>query len=281
MKALRSALSLVGVLAALPATAAPKHIIISDSLVANADKWDVKRGALWMGTFKWRFGDYAVVASKLGWTRGGTRTNLFRTKMESYSGNKFSFVLSGKTTDSAFVTAAHDIRARSNPGLKVSEGWTVGGDDRVLESDLFTASITLNRDTTETWALSIGTTDVSNKDGEYREGVGTHAADLTHGERRIVLVPVFSRKLAEKQSFASALKSQFIPPAMGYEFIEDGQSRCALEYFSSGLGGSHKNTIWMRRSTDARLQLVLAAAMTAVLQMQCTALEAGAGAAQP
>ena len=54
---------------------------------------------------KWRFGDYAVVASKQGWTRTGTHSNLFKTKTESRSVNEFSFVLSNNTTDSAFVDA--------------------------------------------------------------------------------------------------------------------------------------------------------------------------------
>jgi hypothetical protein len=268
MKAIRSALSLGFLLAAIPASAAPKHVILSDSLLANADTWDVKQGAQWMGIHKWRFGDYAVVTSKSGWTTSGTHTDLFHTKSESHSGNKFSFVLTNRTTDSAFVSAAHDVRAQSHPGLKLGSDVTIGGDDRVLESESFTASITVNRDTTEAWVLSIGTTDVSSAAGESREDQGTHAATLTHGDRRIVLDPVFSKKLTEHRSFTSQLGLQLAPPAMGYEFIEDGRSLCALEYFSSGLAGAHKNTVWMLRGADARLQLVLAAAMTAVLELK-------------
>jgi hypothetical protein len=151
--------------------------------------------------------------------------------------------VSNKTTDSAFANAAHDVVARSQPGLKVGNGVTIGGDDRVLESDQFTAFITLNRDTTEEWVLSIGTTDVSNKDGDYPEGVGSRAATLTRGERHIVLAPVYSKKLTEHMSFASKLAMQFGAPSMGYEFVEGGHSLCALEYFSAGFGGSYKNTI--------------------------------------
>ena len=84
-----------------------------------------------------------------------------------------------------------------------------------------------------------------------------------------MLDPVFSKKLTEQRSFTSQLGLQLAPPAMGYEFIEDGRSLSALEYFSSGLAGAHKNTVWMRRGADARLQLVLAAAMTAVLELKC------------
>jgi len=268
MKAFRFVLCIVGLLAALPTSAAPKHIIISDSLLANADPWDVKRGGQWMGISKWRFGDYAVVASKMGWTSSRSDTNFFKTKMESSSRNKFSFVLSSKTTDSAFVSAEHQLIARSNPGLKVAEGVRLGGDDRTVATDHFVASIIVDRDTSETWDLLIGSTEVSEY-GRDRDDLARYTSVLIHGDRRIVLVPAFSKKLSEKQSFGSMLTMDFHPPAMGFEFIEDGRSLCAVEYFSSGIAGMHKNTVWMDRTADLRMRLVLAAAMTAVLELKC------------
>jgi len=274
MKAFRSVLCLLGLLVALPAAAAPRNIILSDSLLANADKWDVKQGAEWLGTRKWRFGDYAVVA-KQGWTTGGSHTNLFKTKTESSTTRKFSLVLSNKTTDSAFVNAAHEITARSNPGLNLGNGWTAGGDGRTVEADRFMASIRLNRDTTE-WELAIGATDVSDRHGDSIEGEATHGATLRSGERKIVLNPVFSKKFTKRPSFGSLLTMSVHPPAMGYEFVEDGRSLCAVEYFSEGLAGSAKNKVWMDRNADPRLQLVLAAAMTAVLQMESAVLNAPA-----
>jgi hypothetical protein len=268
MKAFRSALSIVGLLAALPASAAPKHILISDSLLTNADQWDVRRNDHWVGMNKWAFGDYAVGASKTGWTTGGTHTNFFKTKTVSHSDNKFSFVMSNKTTDSAFVEAAHQIIARSNPGLKVAQGVHIGGDDQTVETDHFIASITIGRDTTEMWDLYVGSTEISDSGGD-RDDLARHTSVLIHGERRIALVPVFSKKLDQKQSFASKLALQFHPPAMGYEFIEAGHSLCAVEYFSSGISGMYKNTVWMDKGADPRLRLVLAAAMTSVLELKC------------
>jgi len=277
MKAFRSAPYLLGLLVALPATAAPKNIILSDSLLANADKWDVKQGAQWMGKIhKWRFGDYAVVASKQGWTTTGTHTNLFKTKTESRTVNKFSFVLSNKTTDSAFVNTAHEITAQSNPGLKLGNGWTAGGDGQTHEADHFLANIMVNRDTTDTWELSIGETGVTDRHGESVEREATHTATLTSGERLIVLTPVFSKKFDKRPSFSEQLTMSFHPPAMGYEFVEKGRSLCAVEYFSSGLAGSAKNTVWMDRTADPRLRLVLAAAMTAVLQLHLVTAKAPA-----
>ena len=268
MKTFRSVLSIVGLLAALPASAAPKHILLSDSLLANADRWDVKRGDHWVGMNRWSFGDYAVVANKTGWTTGGTDTNFFKTKSVSHSENKFSFVLSNKTTDSAFVNAVHQIIARSNPGLQVAQGVHVGGTGQTVATDHFFASISISRDTTEMWNLFVGDTEVSESGGD-RDDLATHRSGLSHGDRRIALVPVFSKNLAVKQSFGSMLAMQLHPPAMGYEFIEDGRSLGAVEYFSSGISGMYKNTVWMDKSADPRLRLVLAAAMTSVLELKC------------
>jgi hypothetical protein len=278
MKLCRSALSLLGLVFALDATAAPKNIILSDSLLANADKWNVDQGAQWMGKIhKWRFGDYAVVASKQGWTTTRTDTNFFKTKMQSQTATKFSFVLTNKTNDSAFVSAVHEISSRSNPGFKLGHGWTAGGDGgQTHELDQLMASITLSSDTTESWGLSIGQTDITDRHGDSVDGGSTHTATLTSGERRVVLTPVFSKKLGKHPSLGTQLTMDFHPPAMGYEFVENGRSLCAVEYFSSGLAGSAKNTVWMDRNADTRLQLVLAAAMTAVLELQAAAASAPA-----
>jgi hypothetical protein len=56
---------------------------------------------------------------------------------------------------------------------------------------------------------------------------------------------------------------------MGYEFVEAGHSLCAVEYRSSGMSGLYKNTVWMDKRADSRLRLVLAAAMTSMLELKC------------
>jgi len=270
MKAFGLVLFTAGLLAAPAAFAKPKHILISDSLLAHGDQWDVKRHDHWVGMNRWSFGEFAVVASKTGWTTGGTHTDLFKTKSESHTENKFSFVMSNRT-DSAFVDAAHQILVQSNPGLKVGENVHIGGTGQTVETDHFIASITIGRDTTEMWDLFVGETEVSDVEGD-RDDLARHTAVLIHGDRRIGLVPVFSKKLDQKQSFGSMLGMHFHPGAMGYEFIEQGHSLCAVEYFSSGISGMYKNTVWMDKSADPRLRLVLAAAMTSVLELKCQEL---------
>src|SRR5262249_43648981 len=150
----------------------------------------------------------------------------------------------------------------------LGHGTTVGGTGLTLETDRFVAYIMNNQDSTEVWELSIGQTEVSDRSGESLEGEGTQAGTVTSAERRIERDPVFSRRLDERPSFASQLTLRFNPPAMGYEFVEGGRSLCAVEYYSTGLAQSFKNKVWMDRNLDPRMQLVLSAAMTAVMQLK-------------
>ena len=57
-------------------------------------------------------------------------------------------------------------------------------------------------------------------------------------------------------------------PALGYEFIENGQSISALQYFGGGALGYNKNIVWIHNSLDEKVKLILAAASTAILQIK-------------
>lgn len=250
MKAL-CAVSIVGSILVFVRVSTAQHtIVINDSLASNADTLLVKHGAQGMGKIaKWRIGDYEVVASHMGPTTIRTRGN--KTEAESSSTGKFSFVLTNRTPDSASVNAAHSSTVHSLHDKGRDRGWTFGiHDEVVLDSANGTASITLTGDTTDTWALRVGVTMGDSTAREY-EGV------LTNGDRRIVISPASSRTHGRWGVLGSAA---------GFEFTENGQSLCALQYF----GGTFGNTtlVWMLRSLDARTKLLLAAAMTAVLQMK-------------
>jgi len=199
---------------------------------------------------KWRFGDYAVVSSKIGPTTTRATGNIFSTEAESRSTENFSFVLTNRTPDSARVNVSHNSTVQSLHETVSGHGWSIGSDEVVLEAENATAFITINGDTTDTWALLIGVTIGHGADG-------IHQAVLTNGERKIVLSPA-----------SSNTHGRYDVPgaAAGYEFIENGQSLCALQYFGGTLGIT--NIVWMLRSLDARTKLILAAAMTAVLQMK-------------
>lgn len=271
MKAFRFAVSVVALLGALPAFAEPKHILISDSLLANADQWNVKRNNYRAGMNSWQFGEFGAAKSNVTWITGGADTNFFRTKSVRHSEQKSSFVMRNQAGDSALVNFARQVVSQSNPGLDLGHGTHVGGTGQTVETDHFIASIAIGRDTAEVWNLVIGETDVAEW-GYDRSDLASHSSILAHGDRRIALVPVFSRKLAAKKSFGEMLRRMRVP-GMGYEFIENGRSLCAVEYFSSGLLGPGRNTVWMARDADPRLRLVLAAAMASVLELKCAMQE--------
>jgi hypothetical protein len=238
------AASVLGLLAAPSVTAAQKTILISDTLVANADKLKVNNPAQWMGRIAgWRFGDYAVATSKQGPVKSTTRQHFF--KADSSASEKFSFVLTNKTTDSAMVNAARNSTVKSLRSLDLGNGWSIGRDEVVSESDNLAAFITINRDTSDTWAFILGVT-----------GSSSYTGFLTNGERRITVAVASSNRNALDLSGW---------PALGYEFLEDGRSLGAIQYF----GGLWRPAqfVWLDRNLDARTKLLLAAAMTTVLQV--------------
>lgn len=57
-------------------------------------------------------------------------------------------------------------------------------------------------------------------------------------------------------------------PAFGYEFIEKEKAVSCLPYYGGSVLGMNKNIIWLRNNLYAKLKLVLAAAMTAMLQIK-------------
>jgi hypothetical protein len=89
-----------------------------------------------------------------------------------------------------------------------------------------------------------------------------YEAFLTDGSRKIFIFPVSSNKNGGDK------RSQ---PALGYEFTENGQSLCALQYYGGGMLGMNKNVVWIRKDGDEKMKLILAAAATAILQIKVTA----------
>ena len=236
-------------LIAVPAPATGQTIIINDSLSAHADRMVVKKGAQWTGRIaRWSFGEYAVVSSKGGSTAVDTRRNLLNTATDSTSSQKFSFVMTNRTGDSAWVDAAHNVWVQALRGLALGHGFSLGGTDTVWQSDNFIAFITINRDTTDTWTLLMGL-DQSETHTEY-------ASILSNGERRLEV------------TFVSSDRKRRMPPpylsSLGYEFVENGRSLGAVQVLGMSLREPY--LVWLDRGLDARMKLILSAAMTAVLQ---------------
>src|SRR5207249_2855285 len=139
----------------------------------------------------------------------------------------------------------------------------LGDNDLTQASDSCIAVIVVNRDTTDTWTLFKIATSAPRESLDFQ-------AFLTNGTRTIVLTPVRSKSKPDNsghKSFLLRLLSQSWPPAMGYEFIENGKSLCALHAYGGGPNGGSP-IVWMDRGLEARSKLMLAAAMTTVLQLE-------------
>lgn len=239
------------------AQAQGKELIISKELAENSEMLKVKMGAQWMGKiWKFKFGDYAVVDSKMGWKKVKTKSNLLNTKSEVNSDQKFSFVLTNKTNDSAIVNAVENISIEELQSFEIFPNFYLGSDEILKDSRKFSAFISTTNNE-ETWVLVM-------KNTQGSEVAYKNEAFLTNGERLIAIIPVSSEKDTKKRSELGMILNL---PAMGYEFIENDQSLCAMQYYGGGVLGMNKNIIWLKSDLDARMKLIYAAAMTAILQI--------------
>ena len=229
-------------------------IIISESLATNSTPLNVKMGTQWMGKiWKMKFGEYAIVDSKIGWTKTSSKSNLLNTKTESKTTQKFAFTLCNKTGDSAKVNAANDIEVKALQETELFNIFIAGENEILLDSRNFIALININQDTSETWTLCMNVTFGSTvEDGGF--------AFLTNGERKIVINSAQSNN--SKGVFSQML------PALGYEFKENGETLCAVQYYGGGATGGNKNIVWIHDKLDSRMKFILAAAMTSVLQLK-------------
>lgn len=240
------------------AQAQSKELIISKELAENSEMLKVKMGTQWMGKiWKFKFGDYSVVDSKLGWRKVKTKSNLLNTKSEVNSDQKFSFVLTNKTNDSALVNAVDNISVEQLQSFEIFPNFYLGSDELLKDSRKFSAFISTTNNE-EIWVLVM-------KNTQGSEVAYENEAFLTNGERLIAIIPVSSIKDTKKRSELSMIQN---PPAMGFEFIENDQSLCAMQYYGGGVFGLNKNIIWLKSDLDSRMKLIYAAAMTAILQVK-------------
>ena len=246
---------LVAAILIIPASiSAQKNIIIDESLAANADQYKVKMGTQAFGKiWKFRFGNYAVLSSKNGWTVTSEKSNFMNTRTERKSSEKFSFKL-GSGSDVVTVNAANDITFEMTNEIQLFSNISWGNDEVIKRSDNFLAMINFNEDTTENWALLVNA-ERAVAAGNQFEGV------LTNGTRNINITSASSNKEGEDNR---AL------PAMGYQFEENGLYLSAVQYYGGGALGMNKNIVWINKGIDAKLKLIVAAAMTALLQIKVT-----------
>jgi len=230
-----------------------KKIIISDDLSNNAEELKVKVGTAWFGKiWKFKFGDYEVGKSKLGWTTTNQKSNLLNTKTESNTENKFSFVLNNKSSEEAIVNAMIKVEVEELQSFELFPNFFVGNNEVLSDSHFFSSLITTTSKMDETWVMIMAETYDSDTGYKYE-------AFLRNSDRTISIIPTSSNKNGgDARTF----------PALGYEFIENNKSLGAMQYFGGGALGYNKNIVWLRSDLDERMKLILAAAMTSVLQFK-------------
>jgi hypothetical protein len=241
-----------------------KELMISKELAENSEMLKVKMGAQWMGKiWKFKFGEYAVVDSKIGWKKVKSKSNLLNTKSEVNSNQKFSFVLTNKTNDSAIVNAAENITIEQLQSFELFPNFYLGSDELLKESQNFSAFISTTNNNEETWVLVM-------KNTQGKKVAYENEAFLTNGERLISIIPISSNNDTKDRSELGMMLNL---PAMGYEFIENDQSICAMQYYGGGVLGMNKNIIWLKSDLDSNMKLIYAAAMTAIMQISQIELE--------
>jgi hypothetical protein len=242
-------------------------IVISSGLSSRVDQLPVKVGTAWMGKiYKIKFGEYYVGESKMGWTITTQKAGILNRKTESSSKQKFSFELNGSSTEIALVNAV------SSMDTEALREWTITSystsqvqvsldtdTELLLQSNSFSAIITIDNDTTAIWTLIMTTFSGSKTDGHY-----VPIAQLSNGTRKIALVPVTSNDNGQD--------SRKIP-ALGYELMENGHGIAALQFYGGGTMGMNKNIVWLPRDEEPKMKLLLAAALTAVLQYKMENME--------
>ncbi|WP_445386514.1 hypothetical protein ACT6NV_06850 [Robiginitalea sp. IMCC44478] len=228
-------------------------IEIDELLQDTAPEWNVKIGAAWPGKIsKYRFGDYAVADSKQGMATSTYTQKPFSRKASSRAEVAFTFALSNGENDSVFVRAASRSSMEELRASQIFEWLSIGEEGLQSATDYFEARMSLDNGAPPGWLLLLVRS--------WREDYGEEIiSEMSNGEQTIQIVPVSS---------PSNGKGSRNITAMGYEFFSKGESLAAVQYYGGGAFGLNKNKVWLRPDLGAELRLVLAGAMTALMEYE-------------
>src|SRR5512137_1211385 len=196
----------------LPAAAtAQKTLALDPDLLANSDALKVRLGVQTPGRmWKFKFGEYALVSSKMGAGVTTTSSPIFSPIEKSRAKQKFSFVIKGTGPETAAVKAAQNLASEALGEFAVSSRLSVGVVDISGTDDNLVATIVLDGESEAPWTLILN---VRSNWAVLKEE--TKAAFLTNGTRGIAIAPVTSNAPDAKPGGS---------PALGYEFSEDGRA---------------------------------------------------------
>jgi len=253
------------------------QIVISDALSAHAEALKVKMGSkrshrVW----KISFGDYAVGEGSSQVEQSAASSPTQEAKKNdiwqrvSTTKARYDFTLGDSRSNLATVEAVYDVSEEEfktvvrTLNFSSPQKWLESGDllpwsketywepeEGSNRSQVFSAVIQTSADDADTWVLMMAMSEGSDLDHE-RE------AFLSNGERQIQIVSTTSNKHGGDPRAR---------PALGYEFVEGEQALCVLQYNGGGKMNYYKQLIWIDSRLDQRMKLILAAAMTSLLQL--------------
>ena len=262
-----AALWLVGAVVSPAVASSDKTIQIDEDLRVNAEVLKVVLGTSTPAhQVNIKFGEYSVVSSNAREGRQTTTSEFLSPVAHTRIRNYFTFVLKDAASATAKVKAEWNILSEK-PGqcLEIDLGIDVDieyclGDEEPKPGlhDLVVAAVQIDGEAASRWTLLL---DVVRSESGLTERAGM--SFLTDGSRQIVIRPVTS---------AGPAKNLLDLPARGFEFWEAGQSLGAVQYYAGGALGLNKNVVYLRRDIDPQLKLLLASAMTAIMEYKLEAL---------
>ena len=231
---------------------------------------------------EFQFGDYSIVSGEIGARTGKTtRTHLALQKKRRVV-TDFSFVMTGTGSSTASVTATQTAEVIWHTLIEFLPGLYVGpagggveyssdskeeeaercwesdedcwddddGQKRVKSSidEQLVAKIDVTGAAPASWRLSLD----ANRSGGFVD-IEVRSGSLTDGNRMIAIAP------------STVVERSDGRPMWAYRFEEGGTTLAVLEF-----GDGVQSVVWVREELPEDSELMLAAAMTAILQGQAT-----------
>jgi len=249
----------------------------------HAAQWEVLERNVGAGKIhEFQFGGYTTASGEIGARTGKTtRTHLALQKNRRVV-TEYSFILQGGRTSTASVTATQTAEVTWHTLLEFLPGLYVGpagggveyssdseedeaelcwesdedcwddddGQKRVKSSisEQLVAKIDVTGAAAASWQLSLD----ANRSGRAFE-LEVRSGSLTDGNRLIAIAP------------STVVERSDGKPMLAYRFVESGTTLAVLEF-----GDRVQSVVWLRQELPEDTELMLAAAMTAILQGQAT-----------
>lgn len=225
-----------------------RKIIVDNNLIANSKELKVSY-KFRKNTMEFSCSDYKIVDSKINY--GNIEETLSAGVKEHSRHHEFWFLMKNDANQSVELNSVYDRKSKFEDRSNLLD--LLSGDDDTYEltdmESLRTATILTSFDTLNNWILN---------DKHLHSGESKHCQmTLSNGLRTIEIID--AQPIKPGTYFWTS-------PALGYQFIENGQTLAA--YQSQGgaaIGlGSKQQLVWLRNTLDDETEMVLVAVMAAL-----------------